>query len=101
MHECSPCMSQTTACIHVAETVMCWPLQQEWHAQAQAAPLVIESAVADMDDALLGHTEVPGDGVGHVHDCALLLRADIVCLADHSLVQDHIEGLRHILHVEV
>ena len=54
-----------------------------------------------MHNLFLRQLEELGNVGGHVQHRALLLRANVVDLAGDALVQDHIEGLGHILHKEV
>mmetsp|Transcript_24380 Transcript_24380/g.71768 ORF Transcript_24380/g.71768 Transcript_24380/m.71768 type:complete len:344 (-) Transcript_24380:106-1137(-) len=63
--------------------------------------LVVEDAVLHVADALLGHLELLGDGGDHLLDGSVHVGADVVALADAALVHDHVEGGRHVPHVQV
>ena len=71
------------------------------HGACDCVPLVVEGAIPDMCDFVSGQLEDLGNVGSHLVDGALLLGAYVVDLSHLAPVQDHIEGLSHVLHIQV
>ena len=61
---------------------------------------VVALAVGDVLDEVFGLAELLEDGLDHVDVGALIVAADVVDLADASLLQDQVDGMAVILDVE-
>ena len=61
---------------------------------------VVSLAVSDVLDEVFGFAELLEDGLDHVDVGALVVAADIVDLADASLLQDEVDGAAVVLDIE-
>ena len=61
---------------------------------------VVALAVGDVLDEVFGLAELLEDGLDHVDVGALIVAADVVDLADAALLQDEVDGMAVVLHIE-